>query len=345
MKSTNRKAISRIAVTVVIVIIIAVAGFAGYYVLNSSTTSTTTTQQTTASNSSSMQQTQTTSTLSSSQQAMTTTAQLPNIVSIAESNSNFSTLVTAIQAAGLASTLSGPGPFTVFAPTNAAFSSLPPGVLSYLLSNKTALTQVLTYHVVSGKLLASDVISQSSLKTLQGESLPVTVSGSTVSIGIATITDANIQASNGVIHVINAVLIPGGIMNIVQTAQYYNFSTLVTAVKAANLTSALSGSTQLTVFAPTNAAFSALPAGTLSGLLANKTALTNVLTYHVVAGRVLAADVVKLTSVVTIEGQNLTISVTNGVVKVNSATVIQTDILCSNGVIHVINAVLVPPTM
>jgi len=264
-------------------------------------------------------------------------------VAIAQANSNFSTLVTAIQTAGLASTLSGIGPFTVFAPTNAAFSSLPPSVLSYLLSNKTALTQVLEYHVVSGDLMASQVISAKNLTTLEGGSLQVSDANNTVKIGIATVAQPNIQCSNGVIHVIDSVLVPPGIMNIVQTAEYYNFSTLVTAIKAANLTGALSGNgSKLTVFAPTDAAFANLPSGVLNYLLSNTTALSQVLTYHVAAGYLTAATVENVSSIKTLQGSSLPVNVSMGVVKVGIATVTMPNIVASNGIIHVINTVLVP---
>jgi uncharacterized surface protein with fasciclin (FAS1) repeats len=202
---------------------------------------------------------------------------------------------------------------------------------------------VLTYHVASGYLPASKVVTMSSITTLQGGSLPVTVNGSIVKVGTATVIQPNIVCSNGIVHVINAVLVPGGIMNIVQTAQYYGFSTLVTAVEDSGLNSTLSGPGPFTVFAPTNAAFAALPSGTLNSLLANKTELTSVLTYHVISGEYLASKVVTLSSLKTLEGQNIAISVSMGTVKINNATVIETNVMCSNGVIHVIDEVLLLP--
>jgi uncharacterized surface protein with fasciclin (FAS1) repeats len=120
-----------------------------------------------------------------------------------------------------------------------------------------------------------------------------------------------------------------------------NFKTLATALKAADLIGTLKGAGPFTVFAPTDAAFANLPAGTLEGLLKDKAALTSVLTYHVVAGKVMAADVVKLTSAKTVQGSSLKIDTSNGV-KVNQANVVTTDIVCSNGVIHVIDAVVTP---
>ena len=269
------------------------------------------------------------------------TTQPTDIVETAKANGSFTTLVQALTAANLVDTLKGTGPFTVFAPTDAAFNALPAGVLNALLSNTTKLTEVLTYHVSSGKLMAADVTSLASVTTLQGGTLPINTTAG-VKIGPATITQTDILCSNGLIHVINKVLVPAKIMDIVQTAQYYGFSTLVTAVQTAELVSTLNSTGPFTVFAPTDAAFSALPSGVLSDLLADKTALTNVLTYHVVSGKLMAADVVTHSTLTTVQGEDLTITTTGGV-KVNGANVIQTDIECSNGVIHVVDAVLLPP--
>jgi uncharacterized surface protein with fasciclin (FAS1) repeats len=272
---------------------------------------------------------------------MTSTNQSKDIVETAKANGSFSTLVTALTAANLVDTLKGTGPFTVFAPTDAAFNALPAGLLDSLLANTTALTQVLTYHVVSGELMAADVTNLMSVTTIQGGSLPISTAGGQVKIGIATITQTDIKCSNGVIHVIDTVLVPNKIMNIVQTAQYYGFSTLVTAIQAASLVSTLEGTGPFTVFAPTNAAFAALPAGTLDSLLADQSSLAAVLTYHVVPGYLLAANVVASTSLTTVQGQMLSITTAGGA-KVNGTNIIQTDIECTNGVIHAIDAVLLP---
>ena len=121
-----------------------------------------------------------------------------------------------------------------------------------------------------------------------------------------------------------------------------DFNTLVTAVKAAGLVETLKGEGPFTVFAPTDAAFAKVPTDTLNALLADKAALANVLTYHVVAGKVMAADVVKLTSAVTVQGQAVSIEVKDGKVYVNGAQVVTTDIKASNGVVHVIDAVILP---
>jgi uncharacterized surface protein with fasciclin (FAS1) repeats len=132
-----------------------------------------------------------------------------NIVQIVQANPNFSTLATALDAADLEKTLSGDGPFTVFAPTNAAFDALPPGSLNALLENKTALTSVLTYHVVPGSYVSTRIASMSSLPTVQGAALPVTVQAQGgIRVDGANVISADIPASNGVIHVIDAVMIP-----------------------------------------------------------------------------------------------------------------------------------------
>lgn len=122
-----------------------------------------------------------------------------------------------------------------------------------------------------------------------------------------------------------------------------DFKTLVTAVKAADLVETLKGEGPFTVFAPTDAAFAKIPKETLDGLLKDKKALTGVLTYHVVAGKVMAADVVKVDSAKTVQGEKVTVKAKDGKVMINNAQVVKTDIVCSNGVIHVIDAVLLPP--
>jgi len=130
------------------------------------------------------------------------------IVDIAASDPQFSTLVAALKAAGLVETLSGKGPFTVFAPTNAAFAKIPKADLDKLLADKAALTKVLTYHVVAGKVTAAQVMKLKMAKTVQGSDVNVMVMGKSVEINGAKVIKANIMASNGIIHVIDTVLMP-----------------------------------------------------------------------------------------------------------------------------------------
>lgn len=132
------------------------------------------------------------------------------IVEVAAGNKDFSTLVAAVKAAGLVETLSGKGPFTVFAPTNAAFEALPKGTVESLLKpeNKDKLVGILTYHVVAGKVMAADVVKLKEAKTVEGQTLPVKVSDAGVKVGKANVVKTDIVCNNGVIHIIDAVLLP-----------------------------------------------------------------------------------------------------------------------------------------
>jgi transforming growth factor-beta-induced protein len=264
------------------------------------------------------------------------------IVDIAVNDGRFDTLVTALGAADLVDTLSGDGPFTVFAPTDEAFEALPAGTLEALLADTDALTDILLYHVVAGSVPAADVTSLTNATTLQGQ--PVVIgSGSGVMINQASVTQADVMGSNGVIHVVDAVLLPpsGDIVEVASSAGVFN--TLVTAVQAAGLVETLQSEGPFTVFAPTDDAFAKLPAGTIPALLEDTDALAEILTYHVVPGRVFSGDVVGLSEAGTVQGQSIDISVMNGSVMLDDAsTVTSTDILTTNGVIHVIDTVIMP---
>jgi uncharacterized surface protein with fasciclin (FAS1) repeats len=273
-----------------------------------------------------------------------------NIVDTAIGAGNFKTLVAALGAAGLADTLKGPGPFTVFAPTDEAFSKLPAGTVDTLLKpeNKGTLTSILTYHVVSGSVKAADVTKLTFAETLQGGDVNIKVEGGKVQLnkGVNVVT-TDIICTNGVIHVIDAVLASPP-SNVIDTAKAAgSFGTLLAAVDAAELTETLKGKGPFTVFAPTDAAFAALPAGTVENLLRpeNKTQLQNVLKYHVVSGKVRSGKVVTLTAAPTLLGPNVAVKVEGGNVFLNDTTKVMTvDVDSSNGVIHVIDKVLLPPT-
>lgn len=277
--------------------------------------------------------------------------ELADIVDTAVADGRFTSLVAAVQAAELVDALKGEGPFTVFAPTDDAFAALPEGTLEELLKpeNKQALTDILLYHVVEGKVMAADVTGLTNAATLLGKDIAIKVDMGSVYINDAKVIITDIETSNGVIHVIDAVLLPSDeeAQTIVEIAVAdERFSTLVAALTAAELVETLSGEGLFTVFAPTNDAFAALPAGTVENLLLpeNKQALTDILLYHVVSGKVMAADVVSLTSATTVLGKDLTITVRDGKVFLNDTVeIIITDIEASNGVIHVIDAVLLPP--
>ena len=239
--------------------------------------------------------------------------ELSDIVDTAVADGRFTTLAAALEAAGLIETLKGEGPFTVFAPTDDAFAALPEGTVESLLlpENKQALTDILTYHVVSGKVMAADVTALTSATTVLGKDVAIKVDMGNVYINEAKVIITDIETSNGVIHVIDAVLLPPTEeaaeekQTIVEIAVAdERFTTLVAALTAAELVDTLNGEGPFTVFAPTNDAFAALPAGTVESLLLpeNKQALTDILLYHVVSGKVLAADVVTLTSAPTVLG-------------------------------------------
>ena len=262
-----------------------------------------------------------------------------DIVDVAISAGSFETLVAAVKAAGLVETLKGKGPFTVFAPTDEAFSKVPKDMIDALLKpeNKAKLTAILTYHVVPGKVMAADVVKMKSAQTVNGQMVSINVKGDTVMVDNAKVIKTDIEASNGVIHVIDAVILPKDIVDTAVAAGV--FETLVAAVKAAGLVDTLKGEGPFTVFAPIDDAFKKLPAGTVESLLKpeNKDKLKAVLTYHVISGKVMAADLLKMTSAKTVNGQNVAIGLT-----IDNARVVQPDIKCSNGVIHVIDNVILP---
>ncbi len=275
----------------------------------------------------------------------------PSIVEIAVGDGRFTTLVAALTAANLVDTLSGDGPFTVFAPTDDAFAALPEGTVEGLLNDIPALTEVLTYHVVSGDVRAAQVVGLDSAPTLQGEDVAIRVENGNVFVNESQVIITDLVGSNGVVHVIDAVLLPPADEPMEMASNTIvdiavgdgRFTTLVAALTAADLVGTLSGDGPFTVFAPTDDAFAALPDGTVEGLLDDIPALTDVLTYHVVSGNVLAADVVSLSSAPTLQGSDVSVRVENGNVFINDSQVIITDLIGSNGVVHVIDAVLLPP--
>jgi uncharacterized surface protein with fasciclin (FAS1) repeats len=271
-------------------------------------------------------------------------AEMLDIVDTAIADGRFTTLVAAVEAAGLVDALKGEGPLTVFAPTDDAFAALPEGTVEALLGDIPALTNILLYHVVEGKVMAEQVVELSAAGTLQGQNVQIQVMDGKVMIDNAEVIITDIETSNGVIHVIDAVILPET-RDIVDIAvEDGRFGTLVAAVQAAGLVDTLKSEGPFTVFAPTDDAFAALPEGTVEALLADIPALTNILLYHVVEGKVLAADVVGLSQAMSVQGQYLGIEIMDGKVMIDNAQVIITDIEASNGVIHVIDAVVLPET-
>ncbi|MCY3661703.1 MAG: fasciclin domain-containing protein [bacterium] len=327
------------------------------------------------------------------------------IVEVAVESGSFPTLVAAVQAAGLVDVLSGAGPFTVFAPTEEAFAAALAALdmsAEDLLANTELLTAVLTYHVLPLAAPAEVVLTLEgqSVATVNGAEVTVTIDGGTVMVNDATVVATDVEASNGVIHVIDTVLLPpadeaaeemeeqpaeeaasappppepaaqpeepaepaepapaeesalaeesaapGTIVEV--AVESGSFPTLVAAVQAAGLVDVLSGAGPFTVFAPTEEAFAAALAAldmSAEDLLANTELLTAVLTYHVLPLAAPAEVVLTLEgqSVATVNGAEVTVTIDGGTVMVNDATVVATDVEASNGVIHVIDTVLLPP--
>ena len=256
------------------------------------------------------------------------------------------TLETAVVTAGLQGTLSGPGPFTVFAPTDDAFAALPDGVLAGLLDDPAgALTNVLLYHVLGDSVASGALTSGQFAITINGDSVVVTIDGDNVYINNAMVTTADIRTDNGIVHVIDAVLVPGSTVYEV-VAGSEDHTTLEIAVKAAGLQGALSDPFgTYTVFAPTDDALEELPPGTLDALLADpKGTLTDILLYHVLGTKVLSTDLSDGMTATTLEASDITVMISGDTVMINNARVITPDIETDNGVVHVINAVITPPT-
>ncbi|MFG0294155.1 MAG: fasciclin domain-containing protein [Phycisphaerales bacterium JB050] len=270
-----------------------------------------------------------------------------DIVDTAVAAGTFNTLAAALKAAGLADALKGEGPFTVFAPTDEAFSKLPKGTVEELLKpeNKAKLQAILKYHVVKGSVGSEKVTGLKFAETLNGQRIDITINSEKVKLdGKSTVTAVDIQASNGVIHVIDTVLLPETKTVVEVAKDAKQFTTLLAAIDAAGLTSTLIGDGPFTILAPTDAAFSALPKGTVENLLKpeNLATLQSILKYHVISGRVYSDQVVKLNSAKTLGGQTISISADANGVMINEATVAKVDIEAANGVIHVIDAVLIP---
>ncbi len=283
-----------------------------------------------------------------------------NIVQVAQAN-NLTALTAAVTKANLVTTLSDPNAsVTVFAPTDAAFGALATrlgfasaAALVEALPPAT-LASILTYHVLPTKKTAADLTtggaSQPTLYSFGGTrtalSLQTTggVAITDAALTSARVATADVGASNGVVHVIDKVLVPPGVLNIVQMAQVNPiFSTLVGAVVSANLQGTLSGTGPFTVFAPTNDAFAAIQS-TVAGLTTAQ--LTKVLTYHVLPSQVLAANIPFGTPVATVAGETITINAGTPPTITDKTTtparIVATDVRASNGVIHVVGKVLIP---
>ncbi len=275
------------------------------------------------------------------------------IAEIVADDDQFSNLLTALERTNLTSVLEGAGPFTVFAPTNAAFTAAGIDVNTV---DVATLTDVLLYHVLGASVKSTDLqVGQTYASTAaeagpNGEQLTILIekTGSAVKVnGTADVTSADVSATNGTIHVIDNVLLPLDVVG--HAAANSNFTSLVGALGAASgdLVSVLSGDGPFTVFAPLNSAFAEI-ADVTATLTADQ--LAKVLTYHVVSGNVVAGDLTNGMSVATVNGENFTVNINGSTVTLTDSnggvsTVVLTDVQGTNGVIHVLDKVIIPSNL
>jgi uncharacterized surface protein with fasciclin (FAS1) repeats len=277
------------------------------------------------------------------------------ITDIVSTNSSFTLLKSAVVKADLATTLSGTGPYTVFAPSDTAFTGS--GITSAVISSLSAsqLSAILLYHTLAAKVVAADVPAGPNAKvvTAGGDSVFVTKNTKGVFVNGIPVTQADISADNGVIHAVARVLLPPS-GNLVQTVQadtsltYLVAAVLRASTGSTNVAGVLSAGGIFTVFAPTNNAFRAAGFPTIASInAADPNTLTGILTYHVLTGRAFSSDLTEAAKPATLNGGTVTISLTGGAtVKGNSNTgksnIIATNIMASNGVVHKIDQVLLP---
>ena len=270
----------------------------------------------------------------------------PDIVEVATKAGTFNTLLAAAEAAGLVGVLKSDGPLTVFAPSDEAFAKLPVGTVDTLLKpeNKQALVSILTYHVVPGKMMAADVLKSKALNTANGQRVGISMKDNKPMVDKAAIVATDIVASNGVVHVIDNVILPEKNDIITIAGNAGTFKTLAAALTTAELVETLQGKGPFAVLAPTDEAFAKLPEGTVENLLKpeNRELLKKILLYHVVPGRVYSDQVVKLKNAPTAAGINAPIMLNGKNVMVGGSKVVKTDIEASNGVIHIIDTVMLP---
>ena len=279
-----------------------------------------------------------------------------SIFDAAQDSEEFTTLVAALEATGLDETLDDlTTSYTVFAPTDDAFALLGEETINNLLADTDTLSSILTYHVIAGRVDAQTAIglAGSTVETVNGQNIALSLNGENLLVNTSTVTMTDIVTDNGIIHVIDAVLTPKTVPetaptnNIIETAQQAgNFSTLLAALNAASLTSALADeSSEFTVFAPTDAAFEAIGSNFLNTLLANPTVLADILKQHVLVGAVDSVTAMSLNgqSAETLLGNTLPVAINaeTNMLSFGGANIVVKDIMTTNGVIHVIDSVII----
>ena len=276
-------------------------------------------------------------------------AETTTVVDIIVNSEDHTLLEAAVGAADLVDALSGEGPFTVFAPTDAAITALVEAleITAEDLLALEGLGDILLYHVVNATATSTDLADGQMITTMLGEDVTITIMDGSVMVNDATVTVADITADNGVVHVIDAVLLPPTpevtptVAEIIANSP--DHTVLAAVLDSTDLDVALSGTGPFTVFAPTDAAFDAVDPMTLLSLLLDNDALAAVLTYHVAGDSVMSADLSDGQVITTLNGGDVTVTIDGGTVMINNAMVIVADLVGSNGVVHVIDAVLLPP--
>ena len=266
------------------------------------------------------------------------------IYDIVSNSSDHTTLKTAIDACSLDGVLTSTNSLTLFAPTDAAFNLLPAGTVTALLNDIPQLTDILKHHVVADSVMSGMLSNGQVVTTLLGTDVVVTINTNGVFIDNAQVTVADLVADNGVVHVIDAVLLPptpsNSIYDIVSNSS--DHTTLKTAIDACSLDGVLTSTNSLTLFAPTDAAFNLLPAGTVTALLNDIPQLTDILKHHVVADSVMSGMLSNGQVVTTLLGTDVVVTINTNGVFIDNAQVTVADLVADNGVVHVIDAVLLP---
>ncbi|PYE56234.1 fasciclin domain-containing protein [Deinococcus yavapaiensis] len=324
----------------------------------------------------------TTDTTAATSTTTTTAASTNNVTSVVGQTADLSTFAAALKAANLEKAFGAEGTYTVFAPTNEAFAKIPAAQLQAIIDNPDVLFQILSYHVAGNQIAQGDLAATTSYEPLVGEpvqlmggnmvgnanivgepivtdngiiyridtvllppglELPAPAAAATTTTAAAATTTSSTTTATTTTATTTTTAQATTTPTIAQiVATDPRFSTLLAAVQAAGLVETLN-SGEFTVFAPTNDAFAKIPAAQLQAVLANPDQLRRLLTFHVVAGRMPAADIASQTVLTSVAGPTLTVAVDNAMVKIGGATVTQADVAASNGVIHVIDTVLMPP--
>ncbi|MFW5742250.1 MAG: fasciclin domain-containing protein [Spirochaetota bacterium] len=273
-------------------------------------------------------------------------------IETARDEGDLSAFLDAVEAADLSGVLRGAGPITVFAPTDRAFDLLPEGVLDALLADRDALREILRYHIVPAAVRTDQIDAVHEELTLQGEPLSLAWRNGTIHANHAALIRPDLETSNGVMHVIDQVLIPPSIDlarlladDLYETiAAHERLTTLARAIREAGIEDTFASEGPFTVFAPSDAAFEKLPPGALPSLLSDASALARTLRYHVAREELYAGDLNRIASSMTLADHPVAVTLEGATVYVNDSRLGETDIQAKNGVVHLVDTVLLPPS-